>query len=104
MRSLRVACVIGVSAMSSREELRAKARELLSQAKAEPGSSESLLCILRSLECDIEADQLEGRQPDMVADRVSSRRASLAANSITFDVDAAERENLAMRPLRKQWG
>ena len=104
MRSLRVACVIGVFAMSSREELRAKAQELLSRAKAEPASSESLVYILRSLECDTEAEQLDGPQPDVVDDRISGHRASFAANSIAFDLDAVERDNFARRSLRKPRG
>lgn len=59
VRTWRSACVIGVPAMSHRDELRAKAQQFLEQAKAAHGSSESLVYLLRSMECDTQADRLE---------------------------------------------
>ena len=56
---MRVACVSRVPAMSRLDELRAKAQKLLAQAKAAKGSSESLVYVMHSMECDNEAERLE---------------------------------------------
>lgn len=45
--------------MSGRNDLRAKAQELLQQAKAAAGRSESVAYLMRAMECDQEADLLE---------------------------------------------
>lgn len=45
--------------MTSSDQLRSKAQKLLAQAKAAEGSSESLVHLLHSLECDTQADALE---------------------------------------------
>jgi hypothetical protein len=48
-----------VLAMSRQDELRAKAQELLERARATQEPSEGLLYVMRSIECDREADFLE---------------------------------------------
>ncbi len=58
--------------MPSREELKARAQQFLKQAKRAPESSESLLYVMRSVECDAEADALDA---DLVQPHVMARQA-----------------------------
>ena len=46
--------------MSRQDELRARAHDLLARAKAEESVTESLVCLLHAMECDQEADLLNG--------------------------------------------
>lgn len=70
------ACVWGL-AMASTNELRTKAQRLLQQAKAAEGGSDSLVYLMRALECDQEADLL----------------AHLDAPAIVPQGDGSDREN-----------
>jgi hypothetical protein len=45
--------------MSNPDELRAKAQQLLKQANAAAGSSDSIVFVMRSVEFDTQADLLE---------------------------------------------
>lgn len=73
--------------MTGSEKLRAKAKELLNEAKAAEDTSDSLVRLLHSLECEKEADALE--QDEVPAPRRKNICDCLSSSGRRQNFDAA---------------